>query len=66
MKWLGVIFAIFASICGLGIGCFVPANAVVSIVKQNFAKDEATGRTITYVTAVILCTLVGFAIIGGK
>lgn len=65
MKWLGVVFAILASICGLGIGCSVPANAVVSIVKQNFAGDEASGRIITYVTAVILCTLVGFAIIGG-
>ncbi len=65
MKWLGIIFAVLASICGLGIGCSVPANAVVSIVEQNFARDEASGRIITYVTAVILCTLVGLAIIGG-
>ncbi len=65
MKWLGIVFAILASICGLGIGCSVPANAVVSIIKQNFATNEASENIITYVTAAILCTLVGFAIIGG-
>ena len=65
MKWLGIIFAILASVCGLGIGCSVPANAVVSIIKTNFASDESSAKTITYVTAVILCTLVGVAIIGG-
>ena len=65
MRWLGIIFAILASICGLGIGCSVPANAVVSIIKTNFAYNETSAKTITYITAVILCTLVGAAIIGG-
>lgn len=65
MRWLGIIFAILACLCGLGIGCSVPANAVVAIIKQNFAHDESSAKIITYVTAVILCTLVGFAIIGG-
>lgn len=65
MKWLGIVFALLASVCGLGIGCSVPANAVVSIVKQNFANGETSGKIITYVTAVILCALVGAAIIGG-
>lgn len=45
MKWLGIIFAILASVCGLGIGCSVPANAVVSIIKTNFASDESSART---------------------
>lgn len=65
LKWLGVAFALLASVCGLGIGSSVPANAVVMTIKNNFATDEASGRTITYVTAVILCVLVGIAIIGG-
>ncbi len=65
LKWLGIAFALLASACGLGIGCSVPANAVVSIIKQNFAIDEASGRLLTYITAVILCALVGFVIIGG-
>ncbi len=65
MKWLGIVFAIFASVCGLGIGCSVPANAVVSIVEQNFAGNETLSKFIPYIMAVILCALVGFAIIGG-
>ncbi len=65
LRWLGIIFAIFAAICGLGIGCSVPANAVVSTVTQNFAHDEATVRLLTYITTAILCTSVGFVIIGG-
>ncbi len=65
MRWVGIIFAILASICGLGIGCSVPANAVVSIIKTNFAHDETSARIISYITAIILCSLVGAAIIGG-
>ncbi len=49
-----------ANIIGVG-----TANAVVAIIKQNFAHDESSAKIIAYVTAVILCTLVGFAIIGG-
>ena len=64
-KWLGIIFALLASICGFGIGCSVQANAVVSSVKQNFAVDEASERLISLVAAVILCVLVGLVIIGG-
>lgn len=65
MKWLGIIFAMLASLCAFGIGCSVPANAVVANVKQNFASDEASDRILTYITAVALCLLVGFVIIGG-
>ncbi len=64
-KWLGVIFAILASVCAFGIGCSVQANAVVGNVRQNFATDEKSGIIITYVTAVILCGIVGLVIIGG-
>lgn len=65
LRWLGIAFALFASVCGLGIGCSVPANAVVASIRQNFAKDEASGRILTYVTAVVLSILVGLVIIGG-
>ncbi len=65
MKWLGIIFAVMASLCGLGIGCSVPANAVVSTVKSNFATGETSEKTITWVMALTLATLVGIAIIGG-
>jgi AGCS family alanine or glycine:cation symporter len=65
LRWLGIVFAIFAAACGLGIGCSVPANAVVATVRENFAHDEAAARRLTYITAAVLCTLVGIVIIGG-
>ena len=65
LKWLGIVFALLASVCGLGIGCSVQANAVASNVRQNFAPDEASGRMLPYITAAVLCTLVGIVIIGG-
>ncbi len=65
LRWLGIVFAIFAAACGLGIGCSVPANAVVATVRENFAHDEAAARRLTYITAAVLCILVGIVIIGG-
>ncbi len=65
LKWLGVVFAFLAALCGLGIGCSVPANAVVATVKENLNATGTYGQVLTYVIAVILCVLVGVAIIGG-
>ena len=64
-KWLGIVFSSLAAICAFGIGCMVQANAVVTNARQNFASDENSGRIMTYVTAVILCLVVGLVIIGG-
>lgn len=65
LKWLGVVFAFLAALCGLGIGCSVPANAVVATVKENLNATGTYGQVLTYIIAVILCVLVGVAIIGG-
>ena len=65
LKWLGIIFAFLAAVCGLGIGCSVPANAVVATVKENLNATGTYGQVLTYAIAVILCVLVGVAIIGG-
>lgn len=65
LKWLGIIFAFLAAICGLGIGCSVPANAVVETVKENFNFTGLSAQILTYAMAIILCVLVGIAIIGG-
>ncbi len=64
-KWLGIVFALLASICAFGIGCSVQANAVVSNVCQNFAADDTSTKVITYVSAIVLCIVVGLVIIGG-
>ena len=65
LKWLGIAFAFLAALCGLGIGCSVPANAVVATVKENLNATGTYGQALTYAIAVILCVLVGIAIIGG-
>ena len=65
LKWLGIAFAFLAALCGLGIGCSVPANAVVATVKENLNATGTYGQALTYAIAVILCVLVGVAIIGG-
>ena len=58
MKWLGIIFALLASVCGFGIGCMVQANAVAANFKENMGIP-------TWVAALVLSILVGLVIIGG-
>ena len=58
MKWLGIIFAILASVCAFGIGCMVQANAVASNFKENLKISP-------WASAVILSIIVGLVIIGG-
>ena len=65
LKWLGILFAIFAAACGFGIGCTVPANAVVAIVQEHIGGDSAVSKYIPYIGGVILSVLVGLVIIGG-
>jgi AGCS family alanine or glycine:cation symporter len=57
-KWLGVLFAIFASLAAFGIGSGVQANATASIIKANLNVP-------TWITGVVLVVLVGLVIIGG-
>ena len=64
-KWLGIVFAILAAVCAFGIGCMVQANAVVTNLRQNLGYDEETGKTITFIAAIVLCVIVGLVIIGG-
>ena len=58
MRWLGIIFALLASICAFGIGNMVQANAVVTNVTQNINISPV-------VVAVILTVIVGAVILGG-
>lgn len=64
-KWLGIVFAALAAVCAFGTGCTVQANAVVSNVCNNFATDEKSDLILTYLSAAILCIIVGLVIIGG-
>ena len=57
-KWAGILFALLAALCAFGIGSTVQANAVASTINQNFGISN-------YISAIILCVLVGLVIIGG-
>lgn len=58
MKWLGIIFAFLAAICGLGIGCMVQSNGVTENLSTNFGIP-------TIVAAIVLTVIVALVIIGG-
>jgi len=58
MKWLGILFALFAGLCAFGIGDSVQANAVSKVVEQNLNIP-------VWLTGIILSVLVGAVIIGG-
>ena len=64
MKWMGILFCIFASVASFGIGNTVQANAIsenLSLVLQGWMEPETTKT----VTGFVLAALVGFVVIGG-
>jgi AGCS family alanine or glycine:cation symporter len=77
LKWLAVIFALFAGFASFGIGCAVQANSVVdglltvipeSIGQAQFSPDLPLlgGRIILKpIIGIVLALLVGVVIIGG-
>ncbi len=58
MKWLGWIFALFASIAAFGIGNMVQSNSVAHALESAFGISP-------WITGIVLCGATGFVIIGG-
>jgi len=58
MKWLGIIFAVFAALAAFGIGSGVQANAVAHLVETNFGIP-------TWIPGIIIMVLTGLVLIGG-
>jgi AGCS family alanine or glycine:cation symporter len=58
MKWLGVLFAIFAALAAFGIGDGVQSNAVASLAHETLNVPK-------WVTGLILAVLVALVLIGG-
>lgn len=56
--WLGVLFAIFASIAGFGIGNTVQANSVADVIQTSFGVPH-------WISGVVLAVLTGLVLIGG-
>ncbi len=64
MKWLAVLFCVFAAVASFGIGNTVQANAIsenLALVMDGQMSPEHTKM----VTGFLLAALVGFVIIGG-
>ena len=57
-KWMGVLFAVFASIAGFGIGNMVQSNSVADVVQATFGVPQ-------WITGVALVVLVGAVLLGG-
>lgn len=57
-KWLGIVFAFFASIAGFGIGNTIQANSVSDVLASSFGVDELY-------SGLVLAVLVGLVLIGG-
>ncbi|MDR2519392.1 MAG: sodium:alanine symporter family protein [Spirochaetaceae bacterium] len=58
MKWLGVLFGIFAAFAAFGIGDGVQSNAVARIINENFDVP-------LWIPGVIMMVLTGLVLIGG-
>ncbi len=57
-KWLGGMFAVFASLAGFGIGNTIQANSVSDVLETSFGISELY-------SGLILAVLVGLVLIGG-
>ena len=55
MKWLGMIFAIFAGFASFGIGCATQVNAIANVVNGNFGvPNVVTGTVVVIMTGVVI------------
>lgn len=64
MKWLAVLFCVFAAVASFGIGNTVQANAIsenLSLLMQDWMDKDTT----KVMTGFVLAAVVGFVIIGG-
>lgn len=58
MKWLGIIFAVFAGFASFGIGCATQVNAIAEVCNANLGIDP-------WIVGVVIAVLTAFVIFGG-
>lgn len=58
MKWLGIIFAVFAGFASFGIGCATQVNAIAEVCSTNLGLDP-------WIIGVVVAVLTAIVIIGG-
>lgn len=55
MKWLGMIFAVFAGFASFGIGCATQVNAIATVCKENLNIPEwIVGLVVAVLTAIVI------------
>lgn len=55
MKWLGILFAIFAGFASFGIGCATQVNAIATVCNKNFGiPNWLVGVIIAFITAIVI------------
>lgn len=55
LRWLGIIFAVFAAIASLGTGCATQVNAIATVCKDNFGIPSwLVGTVVAILTAVVI------------
>lgn len=55
MKWLGMIFALFAGIASFGIGCATQVNSIAEVAYTNFGISRGlVGIVIAILTAIVI------------
>lgn len=57
-KWLGVLFAIFATLASFGIGCGVQVNAIANVCQTNLGIDS-------WIIGLFCSIITAFVIFGG-
>lgn len=58
MKWLGMLFAIFAGFASFGIGCATQVNAIAEVCSTNLGIEP-------WIVGVVIAVLTAFVIFGG-
>ena len=55
MRWLGLIFAVFAGFASFGIGCATQVNAIATVCNENLHMNKAVvGIIVGVLTAVVI------------
>jgi len=58
LKWVGMLFAFFTAVAGLGIGNMVQANSIAGLMKENFSISPM-------ISGIVLAVLTALVILGG-
>lgn len=73
MKWLAILFAIFAAFASFGIGCSVQTNAIANIMNNTFNPNKTMNislfgydvSAVSFVSGIVVTVCTALVIFGG-